>query len=77
MLGISSFPQKFHFPIEVEVVLNSLQTQKCLEVVFKEDFNPDIYVLHVGANDLTLSDTPEQIAGPIFDIYSQFFKDRQ
>ena len=77
MLGISSFLQKFHFPIEVEVVLNSLQTQKGLEVVFKEDFNPDIYVLHVAANDLTLSDTPEQIAGHIFDIYSQFFKNRQ
>ena len=34
----------------------------------KNDFNPFIYVLHVGTNDLTLSDTPEQIAEHIFDI---------
>ena len=34
----------------------------------KKDFNPGIYVLHVGTNNLTLSDTPEQIAEYIFDI---------
>ena len=34
----------------------------------KKDFNPDIYVLHVRTNDLTLSDTPEQIVEHIFDI---------
>lgn len=28
----------------------------------KKDINPDIYVLHVGTNDVTLSDSPEQIA---------------
>ena len=33
----------------------------------KKDFNPDIYVLHVRTNDLTLSDTPEKIAKHIFD----------
>ena len=32
------------------------------------DINPDIYVLHVVTNDITLSDTPEQIAEDIFDI---------
>ena len=32
------------------------------------DINPDIYVLHVGTNDITLSDKPEQIAEHIFDI---------
>ena len=31
--GISSLLRKFHFPIEA--VLNSLQTQKCLELVFR------------------------------------------
>ena len=36
----------------------------------KKDFNPDIYVLHVGRNDLTLSDTPEQIAEHIAHIVS-------
>ena len=33
---ISGFLQKFHFPIEV--VLNSLQTQKGLELVFRSQF---------------------------------------
>ena len=33
---LSSLPQKFHFPIEV--VLNSLQTQKGLELVFGPQF---------------------------------------
>ena len=36
----------------------------------KKDFNLDIYVLHVGTNDLTLSNTPEQIAEHIFVIVS-------
>ena len=36
----------------------------------KKDFSPDIYVLHVGRNDLTLSDTPEQIAEHIAHIVS-------
>ena len=34
----------------------------------KKNFNTDIYVLHVGTNDVTLSDTPEQIAKHIFGI---------
>ena len=34
----------------------------------KKDFNPDIYVLHVGTNELTLSNTTEQIAKLISDI---------
>ena len=34
----------------------------------KKDFNPDIYDLQVGTNDLTLSDAPEQIVEHIFGI---------
>ena len=34
----------------------------------KKDFNPDIYVLHVGTNELTLSNTTEQIVKLISDI---------
>ena len=41
----------------------------------KKDFNPDIYVLHVGTNDLTLSDKPEQVAEHIFDIVSSLKTD--
>ena len=33
---INSLPQKFHFPIEV--MLNSLQIQKGLELVFRRQF---------------------------------------
>ena len=36
----------------------------------KKDFNPDIYVLQVGTNDLILSDAPEQIVEYIFGIVS-------
>ena len=35
-LNISSLPQKSHFPIEV--ALDSLQTQKGLELVFRPQF---------------------------------------
>ena len=27
----------------------------------KRDFNPDLYMLHVGTNDLSLNDMPELI----------------
>ena len=41
----------------------------------KQDFNSDIYILHVGENDLILSDTPKQIAEHIFDIVSSLKTD--
>ena len=28
----------------------------------KRDFNPDLYILHIGTNDLLLDDTPEVIS---------------
>ena len=31
----------------------------------KRDFNPDLYILHVGINDLSLDDTPEVISSRI------------
>ena len=33
----------------------------------KRDFNPDLYILHVGTNDLLLDDTPEVISSRIID----------
>ena len=33
----------------------------------KRDFNPDLYILHVGTNDLSLDDTPEVILSRIID----------
>ena len=33
----------------------------------KRDFNPDLYILHVGTNDLSLNDTPEVIPSHIID----------
>ena len=39
------------------------------------DINPDIYVLHVGTIDIRLSDTPEQIAEHIVDIFSSLKTD--
>ena len=34
----------------------------------KRDFDPVIYILHVGTNDLTLNDTPEEITEHIVNI---------
>ena len=34
----------------------------------KRDFNPDLYILHVGKNDLSLDDRPEVISSRIIDI---------
>ena len=34
----------------------------------KRDFDPGIYILHVGTSDLTLDDTPEEITGHIVNI---------
>ena len=34
----------------------------------KRDFDPGIYILHVGTNDLTLDDTPEEINEHIINI---------
>ena len=34
----------------------------------KRDFDPGIYILHVGTNDLTLDDTPEEITKNIVNI---------
>ena len=34
----------------------------------KRDFDPGIYILHVGTNDLTLNDTPEEITEHIVNI---------
>ena len=33
----------------------------------KRDFIPDLYILHVGTNDLSLDDTPEVISSRIID----------
>ena len=33
----------------------------------KRDFNPDLYILHVGTNDISLDDTPEIISSRIID----------
>ena len=33
----------------------------------KGDFNPDLYIIHVGTNDLSLDDTPEVILSRIID----------
>ena len=33
----------------------------------KRDFNPDLYIIHVGTNDLSLDDTPEVISSRIID----------
>ena len=33
----------------------------------KRDFNLDLYILHVGKNDLSLDDNPEVISGRIID----------
>ena len=33
----------------------------------KRDFNPDLYILHVGTNDLSLNDIPEVIPSHIID----------
>ena len=33
----------------------------------KRDFNPDLYILHVGTNDLSLNDKPEVIPSHIID----------
>ena len=33
----------------------------------KRDFNPDLYILHVETNDLSLDDTPEVISSRIID----------
>ena len=33
----------------------------------KRDFNPYLYISHVGANDLSLDDTPEVISSRIVD----------
>ena len=33
----------------------------------KRDLNPDLYILHVGTNDLSLDDTPEVISSRIID----------
>ena len=33
----------------------------------KRDFNPDLYILHVGTNDLLLDNTPEVISSRIID----------
>ena len=33
----------------------------------KRDFNPDLYIIHVGTNDLSLDDTPEVISNCIID----------
>ena len=34
----------------------------------KRDLDPGIYILHVGTNDLTLDDTPEEITEHIVNI---------
>ena len=34
----------------------------------KRDFDPGIYILHVGTNDLTLNDTPKEITEHIVNI---------
>ena len=34
----------------------------------KKDFDPDTYILHVGKNDITLGDTPEEITEHIVNI---------
>ena len=36
----------------------------------KRDFNPDLYILHVDTNDLSLDDTPEVISSRIIDTKS-------
>ena len=33
----------------------------------KRDFNPDLYILHVRKNDLSLDDTPEVMSSRIID----------
>ena len=33
----------------------------------KRDFNPDLYIIHVGTNDLSLDGTPEVISSRIID----------
>ena len=33
----------------------------------KRDFNPDLYILHVGTNGFALDDTPEVISSRIID----------
>ena len=33
----------------------------------KRDFNPDLYIIHIGTNDLSLDDTPEVISSRIID----------
>ena len=49
--NISSFLQKLHFP--VEVVLNSLQTQKGLELVFRSKFSKNFFIkFSVLLNDI-------------------------
>ena len=52
MCSISSLLQKFHFPIEV--VLNFLQTQKGLELVFRphflDNFLVNVFLLQYDIN---------------------------
>ena len=33
----------------------------------RRDFNPDLYIVHVGTNDLSLDGTPEVISSCIID----------
>ena len=34
----------------------------------QRDFNPDVYLLHVGTNDLTFNKSPEQISLDILNL---------
>ena len=40
----------------------------------KRDFDPGIYILHLGSNDLTLDDTPEEITEHIANIIATSLK---
>ena len=42
----------------------------------KRDFNPDLYILHVGTNDLSLDDTPEVISSRIIDTAKSLMTER-
>ena len=43
----------------------------------KRDFNPDLYILHVGTNDLSLDDTPEVISSRIIDTAKSLMTEKK
>ena len=43
----------------------------------KRDFNPDLYILHVRKNDLSLDDRPEVISSHIIDIAKSLMTEKK